>query len=366
MCGVLGIIGIGDYEPKKEQVRQEIMMFFATEILRLTEKRGEDATGIACLFQDCSYVGLKMGVSAQQFITRYGKKSTDYKGFMNVWRKKTSPAKIVIGHCRKPSPGYASPTTDNKNNHPICVGNIVGVHNGTLKNHEEIISGLKCKQEGSVDSEAIFHLLNFYTRNGEDPFSIEALEETCRRLDGTYAVLSFNVQNPYQLSAFRNGRPLELMFIRPLKMLIIASELIFLRKVVLMYNRLANLYGLDWPQLKKGDVKEALLRDDHVFLFSTTMKITNKTGATDLFLEKRVPMTDKVWKKTHTNQNNGTQHNAVINKHKHNKYKSNKSLLAWDENKGGYKRIESAEDYKTVLLDKDGKVTNICEPEKKS
>lgn len=35
---------------------------------------------------------------------------------------------------------------DNVNNHPIKVNEIIGVHNGTLENHNKIFTNLGCKR----------------------------------------------------------------------------------------------------------------------------------------------------------------------------------------------------------------------------
>ena len=65
MCGVIGVLAYGDFNEKKdERVRQESMIYLTSELLQLTQSRGKDATGIATMFSDCDYMGLKMGISA--------------------------------------------------------------------------------------------------------------------------------------------------------------------------------------------------------------------------------------------------------------------------------------------------------------
>ena len=156
MCGLVGALAYGEFEDKKmEKVRQESMIFLVTELLQLTQKRGEDATGITTMFADGDYTGLKMGISAIEFVSRFGEEHTDYEGFLNIWRRKKAPAKMVIGHCRKPSTTIKGAGTENNhNNHPIRVGDTLGVHNGTLTNHEQIFEKLGCGRDGKVDSES--------------------------------------------------------------------------------------------------------------------------------------------------------------------------------------------------------------------
>lgn len=301
MCGVVGALAYGEFETKKqEKDRQESMIFLVSEILQLTQSRGKDATGIATLFANCDYMGLKMGISAQEFVARFGGTEKDYDGYLNVWRKKKHPAKIVIGHCRKPSAGGGASADDNKNNHPIKVGDIVGVHNGTLTNHEQIFTNLGCGRDAHVDSEAIFRLLHHYTDNGNEPFTTEGVLETCKRLDGSYACLAFSGNNPYQMAAFRDGRPLEACIIRPLKMVLIASDKDFLKAAIFRYNKMANLYqtgASKFVPLKKNDVDLEVLTDDSLYLFDVHGEITPETNIKDLYVSEKVPRLEKIWKK---------------------------------------------------------------------
>ena len=299
MCGIVGLMANGEFETKKEEkIRQEAMIFLVTELLQLTMARGKDATGLATGFADGDFMGLKMGVSAQEFVSRFGGKETDYDGYLNIWRKKSSPAKLVIGHCRKPSTTVGAGTEDNANNHPIKVGDILGIHNGTLTNHDKIFQNLKCGRDSKVDSEAIFRLLHHLTDSGNEPFSQELLLETCRRLSGNYSVLTFNGGNPYQMAGFRDGRPMVFGLIKPLKLLMVASELDYLKIAVTRYNKMSYLYmsgANKFPPLKKGDVEFANTEDDSIFLFDITRDITPESTIAGLHTTVKVPRTNKIW-----------------------------------------------------------------------
>lgn len=301
MCGIVGVIAHGNFETKKEEkLRQEAVIFLTSELLQLTQARGKDATGVATLFEDGDYMGLKMGVSAQEFVTRFGGKETDYDGYLNVWRKKVAPARISIGHCRKPSTLVGAGTEDNKNNHPIKVGDIVGIHNGTLDNYEKIFENLKCGRDGKVDSEAIFRLLNHFTKAGTEPFSMPILQETCKRLGGQYAVLTFNGNNPYQLAAFRDGRPMEFALIKSLKLLLIASEKDFLKIAITRYNKMSYLYMTGagrYTPLKKNDIEIGTTIDDSAYLFDATQEITEDTKLADIYITEKIPRSGKIWGK---------------------------------------------------------------------
>jgi hypothetical protein len=297
MCGIVGVLAYNELDKAIEKKRQEVMIYLSSELLQLTQHRGKDATGIATMFSNGDFMGLKMGVPALEFVSRFGGKKDDFQGYVDIWRRRKSKARVAIGHCRKPSIGTAAVTSDNRNNHPIKVNSIIGVHNGTLKNHENIFKYLGCDRDGKVDSEAIFRLLHHLTNKGNDPFSPKVIHETCRRLTGTYAVLAFNKNNPFQAAAFRDGRPLEAMLIKPLKIIIIASEKDILKKVLFRLNNQMALYKGVMPDLilKREDVEIASLPDDSLFLFDLKRDIDKETKLLDLYLEEKVIRTNKIW-----------------------------------------------------------------------
>lgn len=288
MCGIIGALAVGDVNPKKEAIRQEAMIFLATELTQETEIRGKDATGMVSLFENGHYMGLKMGTSASNFIKRYGGKDTDYEGYLKMWRAANSHSKypknvkIHIAHCRKTSVGNC---WDNVNNHPIVIDPIVGVHNGTLTNHDKIFKDLGVKRDGEVDSEAIMQLARYFTDEGRLPFTQDMLKEICSCLEGTFACLLFNANNPYQLATFRDGRPMEFAFIKPLNIVLIASEQKFIDAAINNYNKLSSLYKADkaWPVLNKENVEYKLLADESLALWDLTIPIDDKTNISDLY-----------------------------------------------------------------------------------
>lgn len=296
MCGILGMLAFGEMADKKaEKIRQESMIFLSSELLQLTQPRGRDATGIATLFANLDYMGLKMGIPSADFVSRFGGTEKDFDGYLNIWRKKVSPAKMILGHCRKSSVGNSE---DNVNNHPIKVGDIVGVHNGTLSNHDRIFELLGSKRDGTVDSEAIFRLLHFFTKNGEEPFSPKVIQEVCKRLHGSYSCLSFSGNNPYQMIGFRDARPMEVLLIKPLKLMLIASDKDFLKHVVFKYNKMTHLYqtsSIKFPPLKKSDVELKSLADDTLYIFDIRKEVEDKTAVEDLYISEKVPRIDKIW-----------------------------------------------------------------------
>jgi hypothetical protein len=350
MCGIIGLLPFGKLDAKQEKIRQEVMMYLSTELLQLTQTRGKDATGVCVMFENCEYIGLKMGISAVEFISRFGGKETDFEGFINIWRKKAAPAKVFLGHCRKPTAGKLA--IDNINNHPIEVGDIIGIHNGTINNHEVIFENLKRKPNGNVDSEAIFQLLHYLTNNGADPFTLDVLNETCKRLEGSYACLAFNGNNPFQVVAFRDGRPIEMALLKPLKLAIIASDSDFIKTALFRLNIMANIYnhGVNFPTIHKNDIDMESLSDDSAYLFDLTKEVDIDTSVASMYENKRVIRTEKIWKNKkdsyscYYNQNNYKQNRVTIDKRKKAEVVANSVEPPDEDQNNDNKNIEPEED----------------------
>ena len=296
MCGIIGALSFDTFEKKSEEkIRTEATIFITTQLLQATVERGKDATGISLLWADGNYAGLKMGIPSPQFIAGFGETEKDFEGFLKLWREYSKPAKIFIGHCRKSSVGNSY---DNKNNHPLQIGDIIMIHNGTLTNHDKVFDKLGCERHGEVDSEAIGRLLHHYTKGGTEPFTVDMIKETMKRIHGSFSVLAMSGNNPYQLAQFRKERPAEMVLIRPLKTVFIASEKKFLENVLFEYNKMCKLFtpGIKFPYLKKDDVDFKTLPDNSLALWDLTTKIEKDTEISDLYDWENGPLIgEKIW-----------------------------------------------------------------------
>lgn len=292
MCGIIGVLRFGELG---NVINRESAIFLGVNLLEITENRGKDATGVVSLFDDGNIFGQKMGTNATEFISRFGGKESDFDAYTTVLRQYKSSMRVMIGHCRKKSVGGAF---DNVNNHPIKTGNIVGVHNGTLTNHEVIFKNLKCKRDGDVDSEAIFRLLEHFTNDCKEPFTLDILQETTKRLNGTFSILAINANNPNQVVSARDTRPAEYCLIKPLGIVLIASEKKFFESVLWKYNQMSRLFNIDkFVKLKASDLEYASLPDDSIALFDLTKEITVDTKLSDLYnTQKCEPTIRRIWK----------------------------------------------------------------------
>jgi hypothetical protein len=272
-----------------------------------TEERGKDATGAAILFNDGKYMGIKRGEKVTNFLSTFAETKEHYGSLLKVWREHDQRARVYLGHCRA---GTSGDKEDNENNHPIKIGNLVGIHNGQIKNHDIIFDKLGCKRDGKVDSEAIFRLFDHYTKNGKEPFTMEMIQSIVDRLDGQFAITLFNADNLDQVPIFRDGRPVEFVLIHKYGILLMVSELRFWDRVHFRYERMVNynndLYNAKMPSfLDKGDMTTKKMEDDTALIFDISKRMTDKTEISDLCELKKMGRNGKIWKTKIASYNSG-------------------------------------------------------------
>lgn len=220
MCGLAGVV-IGS---RKNGRDLDAIKKLFTECLLANEERGREATGAAILNDSAVYVE-KAPVTASEFV-----KSRAYSDFLGL----IGPdADIVLGHARKPTKG--SPR-DNNNNHPIIVGDIIGIHHGMITNDDEIfleqseLEGRSERRIGSVDSEAIFNLIAGLDSSLSLGEYIWELRDAASRLAGSYTTLFVNRKRPKQLFLLKYDNPISLHYSHDLNALFFSTNYLFLRK----------------------------------------------------------------------------------------------------------------------------------------
>ncbi len=313
MCGIVVSLAFGKLGKREEQHRQRLMRYLTTELLINTEDRGKDATGAVVLFDDGRFFGLKRGERVTDFLKKVGESKECFGGFLKMWREYEVPARVFLGHCRQ---GTHGDKEDNENNHPIKIGNIVGIHNGQIKNHDLIFKHLGCKRDGQVDSEAIFRLFDHYTVAGREPFTMDMCQEIVKRLSGEFAVVAFNADNLSQVPVFRDRRPVEFVLIKPYGILLMISEMKFWHDAHYVYERLVNynpdMFGTRAPMslLNNSMVETKMLPDDHCMIFDLTKQVTSKTTIDSLGECKRMERT-KIWDTAYSSTNVGNTGSKV-------------------------------------------------------
>lgn len=266
MCGIVGAFPLNKPDLQIDaEARRIITLFLHNELLHETIARGKDATGVAISLgypYDAEgdvalpkfWSVIKQPVNAVDFFLNDGTQAR-YKGqdeeanigrVMDVACLLQRPLLHIIGHTRAKTKG--SEYTPN-NNHPILVGNIIGIHNGGIRNYKKIYDKHeKMTPQGEVDSEVIIQLLA--EKANDRALEIEDIKYVTERIDGPHAVLVYNRRFPEKVLYFHDrDRPLELAYIEELGLALVCSKRVFLEKTLHVYSRARLTLKRDLPEL---------------------------------------------------------------------------------------------------------------------
>lgn len=176
----------------------------------LSQFRGTHSTGIAVA-----------GTKGKKTYYNVHKRVMDSSGVIyskeyGEFLKKSKGISAFIGHCRHATQGEIT----QENAHPYIIGNIIGAHNGTIREYEP------AKNETCTDS------FKFYEAIAKDGIekAVEKIE------DGAYALTWFDTETN-RLHILRNSRR-PLYFLRSSSILYWASERDFLQFVMARHNNM--------------------------------------------------------------------------------------------------------------------------------
>jgi glucosamine 6-phosphate synthetase-like amidotransferase/phosphosugar isomerase protein len=202
MCTIYGIGFLKGHSLHDNHVPRMLLR----KLIELNVDGNRSATGVAyCNSKKIRVV--KKNVDGENFITlpEFVESSMD-EVKMPLPRHPQLPdiedtTNIILGHCRLKTKG---PATNNLNNHPVVYGDVVGIHNGVISNDDELFSKYGIPRRAEVDSEAIFALINYYSRN----VSIElAIQTAMEDIQGSLACAMVHRKYPNLLWLFRRNNP---------------------------------------------------------------------------------------------------------------------------------------------------------------
>ncbi|MBD3260774.1 MAG: hypothetical protein GF334_03720 [Candidatus Altiarchaeales archaeon] len=274
MCGIVGVV---QYESKVDRAtRNKALRILFSDSMLKTEHRGKDATGMYQVHKDGDWLMTKKGQKVTEWVplsrTEDLRDPIIYSEIMGTWDEHPVDTTAVVGHCRAATVG--SRGKDNKDNHPFAVQldehhALLGIHNGTLSNHEVIFKKLPevLERQGSVDSESIFHFMYHMTDGGSKPVTADMLKYVGQRLEGSYAVIMVNSRFPEQVVTFRKERPMEYFMVAPLNMVFIVSEKKIFEAALEKYNFIRMMLDSSLPELRTCD---RILPERDYRIFDTT------------------------------------------------------------------------------------------------
>ncbi|MGZ7040358.1 MAG: glutamine--fructose-6-phosphate transaminase (isomerizing), partial [Thermoanaerobaculia bacterium] len=180
MCGIIGYVGTRDVVP------------VLIGGLKKLEYRGYDSAGIAVVNSN--------GVE----VVRAEGKLSNLEGKL---AGRNLPGTFGMGHTRWATHG--KPNENNAHPHRDCTGQIVVIHNGIIENFLSLKQRLqKAGHEfrTETDTEVVAHLIEENMKNGTK--FIEAVKKTLKELDGHYALVMIDGNEPGTIVAAKQGPPL--------------------------------------------------------------------------------------------------------------------------------------------------------------
>ena len=164
--------------------------------LKRLEYRGYDSVGIATLHNG------KISLKKDQ-----GKIDEVHKR-LNL---NDLPGNIGIGHTRWATHG--APLQVNSHPHSDCTDTITVVHNGIIENFNDLkleLQNLGHTFLSRTDTEVIPHLIEETLKNKPTLSFADAVQETLKRLEGSFAIAAISAHEPDKIICARNESPLVL------------------------------------------------------------------------------------------------------------------------------------------------------------
>src|SRR5208283_1978868 len=185
MCGIFGcVLTEGNAAP------------LIHSSLKRLEYRGYDSVGIATIYENKIYLKKDQG------------KIDDVHKLLNL---DDLPGNIGIGHTRWATHG--APLKVNSHPHSDCTGEIMVVHNGIIENFMDLRAELQNLDHTFVsktDTEVIPHLIEQTIKQNPKLSLADAVQESVKRLEGSYALAVISTKEPDKIICARNESPLVL------------------------------------------------------------------------------------------------------------------------------------------------------------
>ncbi len=181
MCGIVGYIGFREAWP------------IVIKGLQRLEYRGYDSAGVALINNDQ---------------LRLYKKAGKVKDLEDFAEGKDLSGTIGMGHTRWATHG--APSDRNSHPHTSQNGRLSIIHNGIIENYATLKEELTARGhvfQSDTDTEVLIHLIEEIHKNESVPL-LEAVRLALREVNGAYAIVIMDQDQPDQLIAARKGSPM--------------------------------------------------------------------------------------------------------------------------------------------------------------
>ena len=144
MCGLAGMLfETGRIDAATRKRRRLVMGRLLVE----AQTRGKHATGLATITDEGDWRIAKRPHPAIRFVRD--------PAVRDVLRSMDGTVTMALGHARFATQGS---TRNSLNNHPIRAGSIIGTHNGTILNADDLFEAYGLERTRKVDSEILFRM----------------------------------------------------------------------------------------------------------------------------------------------------------------------------------------------------------------
>lgn len=243
MCGLAGVM-FGERARSAGELRRLTRLF--TDLLVISRRRGPHATGIAWINREGAHRLFKRPMPAEPFV--------EHKAFAQLLAGVDSRTTVLLGHTRWRTRGDERV---NRNNHPIRAGEVIGTHNGTIYNADELFGRLALPRYAEVDSEILFRAAETTaTRRGR--IDVRRLLDCLRVCRGQITAVLASRRDPQTVLVLKGNNPLELRWHERMRMVLYASSASYLNTV------LAREEG--WRPMAAAEMTSLTFRTDRLGL----------------------------------------------------------------------------------------------------
>ena len=208
MCGLVGTVyGVKERQPEERSYLKWLFMY----LLLLSERRGPYATGIAWLKADGSHNIFKRPVRAVEFVKE--------KQFVDVISEVDDDTTWLAGHTRWPTRGDVDVIS---NAQPLRASRILGTHNGTVLNADDLFKRFDLPRFAEVDSEIIFRMADDTLHDGR--IDIPAFKERLALCRGQISAVMASKLDPRTVVIIKGNMPLELRYHPAHRVIVYASD----------------------------------------------------------------------------------------------------------------------------------------------
>lgn len=146
MCGIYGVLFDASFSIDLDTTQRML-----STLLKLSESRGKEASGIACLYEQYFHV-YKAPFSSSKLA-----RDEQYKQILTAGIQSPGPF-VVLGHSRLATHGSRD---ERENNQPVVTQVSIGIHNGICTNYRALQKKINTQTPtADLDSEVLFSFLD--------------------------------------------------------------------------------------------------------------------------------------------------------------------------------------------------------------